>query len=127
MPTIVQEMNSDVPCYSTTEVSKMMGMQIPSAFLKMLGFEPALETGNGVYWHQADYPRMCSRIAQRLLYEQQRYHVMVDKGLDWGEIYNPEGTDYKKTVELHYDSKGRDGLVSNRRGNGEAEERFPRR
>lgn len=52
---------------STTDLSKFFGLNIPSKFLKELGFNPKFETKTAIVWDKNDLPKMAMRLATHFL------------------------------------------------------------
>lgn len=47
-----------IDCVSTGEVSRRVGLQVPTAVLRRLGFLPVVVTGVAVLWRESDMPQI---------------------------------------------------------------------
>lgn len=54
------------PVINTGELCTLLGLNVSQALLEELKFFPAATVRKGVYWHAADYSRICLALADHL-------------------------------------------------------------
>ena len=77
---------------STTAVSKIVGLQVPVAFLKSLGFKPAFETtGGGAMWNELEFDAMLMEMGLHFINKSKK---VVDPNAPYG--YKKNGQPSKR-------------------------------
>lgn len=54
------------PTLSLGQITERLGVALPAAFLRTLGFEPAARERGAVLYHERDYPRMCDALVRHV-------------------------------------------------------------
>lgn len=66
--------------FSTSELSKEIGLSVPVKFLIDCGVTPLAQTNSAVFWRKSDFPVICHAISMSMIEKGKAYKEKLTDG-----------------------------------------------